>query len=119
MGTIGQRIRSKRCEQGLSQTELAERAHVSKQTLYKYENDIITNIPSDKLEYIAYALDVSPAYLMGWESDISEPFASTSPSLVAKLMTDEQAKRLLEMFLELSPESRKSVYDLTEYLYHK
>nr|WP_242843822.1 MULTISPECIES: helix-turn-helix transcriptional regulator [Clostridia] len=35
------------------QTELAEKIGVSKQTLYKYENNIVTNIPSYKIELIA------------------------------------------------------------------
>lgn len=33
---------------------------------YKYENNIISNIPSDKVEAIAEVLKISPAYLMGW-----------------------------------------------------
>ena len=34
--------------------------------MYKYENGIITNIPSNKIEAIAKALEITPAYLMGW-----------------------------------------------------
>ena len=52
-----------------SQTEFAKLIRVSKQSLYKYENDIITNIPSDKIELIAQICCVSPAYLMGWTDD--------------------------------------------------
>ena len=64
--TIGDRIRKQRELLGLSQTELARKTKISKQTLYKYEMNIITNIPSDKLELISKFLDVSPSYLMGW-----------------------------------------------------
>ncbi len=64
--TIGDRIRKQREHMGFSQTELARRAKISKQTLYKYEMNIITNIPSDKLELISKILEISPAYLMGW-----------------------------------------------------
>ena len=39
----------------------------TKQTIFKYENNIVTNIPSDKVEKIAAALGVSPADLLGWE----------------------------------------------------
>ncbi len=68
MDTIGQRIRNLRCNKlGISQVAFADAINVSKQTLYKYENDIITNIPSDKIEAIAEVCNVSPAYLMGWE----------------------------------------------------
>ena len=50
--TIGDRIKKQRELLGISQVELAEKMKVSKQTLYKYENNIITNIPSDKIEII-------------------------------------------------------------------
>ena len=66
--TIGDRIRATRLAQGIAQIDLANSAHISKQTLYKYESNIITNIPSDKIERIANYLDVTPGYLMGWES---------------------------------------------------
>lgn len=64
--TIGERIRSIRKSKGINQTELAKAAETTKQTLYKYEHNIITNIPSDKIEAIARHLDVSPAVIMGW-----------------------------------------------------
>lgn len=71
--TIGDRIRAKRLEAKMPQTELASRANISKQLLYKYEKNIVTNIPTDVLTRIAKILDVSPIYLMGWEnSDLPE-----------------------------------------------
>ena len=66
--TKGARIKSRRQHLGISQTDLAIKVGITKQQMYKYENDIITNIPSDKMELIADALNVSPSYLMGWES---------------------------------------------------
>jgi transcriptional regulator with XRE-family HTH domain len=71
--TKGKRIRALRIQRGLRQEQLAQLIHVSKQTMYKYEFDIVTNIPSDKIETIAKVLNVSPAYIMGWTR-------STSPS---------------------------------------
>ena len=68
--TIGDRIKKQRELLGISQVELAEKMKVSKQTLYKYENNIITNIPSDKIEIIGKVLEVSPSYLMGWEDNL-------------------------------------------------
>ncbi len=67
--TIGERIRKKREEIGISQTELAKKVGISKQTLYKYETNIITNIPSNTIENIANILNLSPAILMGWENE--------------------------------------------------
>lgn len=65
--TIGDRIKKSREENRMTQKELAKYINSTKQTIYKYENNIITNIPSDKVENIAKALGVSPSYLMGWE----------------------------------------------------
>lgn len=62
-GSIIKRLRE---EKGFSQVELARKIGVSKQTLYKYEKNIVTNIPSDKIEALAKALGTTPEVLMGW-----------------------------------------------------
>ena len=45
----------------------------TKQTIYKYEIGKVVNIPLDRLEKIANAVGVSPAYLTGWEADKKAP----------------------------------------------
>lgn len=75
--TVGERIKKVRNKLGMSQVDFADKINVSKQTLYKYENNIITNIPSDKIEAAARLGNVSPAYLMGWtisDEDIANVF---------------------------------------------
>lgn len=67
--TVGERIKEVRNQLGMSQVDFADKINVSKQTLYKYENNIITNIPSDKIEAAAQLGNVSPAYLMGWSKN--------------------------------------------------
>ncbi len=67
--TVGERIRSEREYLGISQTDLAKRVGVSKQTLYKYETNVITNIPSNIIENIATVLNISPCILMGWDTE--------------------------------------------------
>lgn len=67
--TVGERIKELRTSLGISQVDFADKIGISKQLLYKYEANVITNIPSDKLEIIADALYTTPAYLMGWESN--------------------------------------------------
>lgn len=64
---VGDRIKLRRKEIGMSQTDLANEVGSTKQNIYKYENGIITNIPSDKVEAISAALCTTPAYLMGWD----------------------------------------------------
>lgn len=62
----GEIIKELREQRKMTQEQLADKLGTSKQTIFKYENDIITNIPSDKVELLAEIFKVSPAYIMGW-----------------------------------------------------
>lgn len=101
--TKGQRIRQKREELNIGQTELAQKVHISKQTLYKYENDIVTNIPSNRLEDIATALGTTPDYLMGWEDkDTHFTTLQNSPE-------EKRAKELFTLYKNTTPEIQAAV----------
>lgn len=69
---LGEMIRELRENSGMTQEHLASKLNTTKQTIYKYEQGIVTNIPSDKLEAIALIFDVSPASLMGWDDDVQK-----------------------------------------------
>lgn len=114
--TVGSRIKCEREHQGIAQTDLAKAVKISKQTLYKYENDIITNIPSNCIEDIAKALKISPGYLMGWE----EKFSIESAELDVKLTNMEN--RLKEYALKLSQmpkEKQEHIMNLIDMLEDK
>ncbi len=66
--SIGERIRLKRKQKGMTLEDLSCFVGVSRQTLSRYENNIIA-VPSDRMELIAAALETTPAYLMGWDDD--------------------------------------------------
>ncbi|GEM_PF-1907406 len=89
---LGSRIRELRINKGLTQEDLALAVNTSKQNIHKYENGIITNIPLDKIEGIAQKLDVSPAYLMGWEE---KDGASALPSHLIPVLRRITANRPL------------------------
>ncbi len=67
--TVGERIAMIRQSRGLSQEDVSKMVDISRQAIYKYEKGIITNIPLDRIEALAKALQVTPAYIMGWEGD--------------------------------------------------
>lgn len=100
--TKGERIRQLRESLNIGLTELASKIGVSKQTLYKYENNIVTNIPSDKIEALAKALHVQPSYIMDWED---KPAASSAavPDLRAY---SEKEKKFIDVYLGLSQEDK-------------
>lgn len=64
--TIGERIKERRKQLGLTVDELAERLGKNRATIYRYESNDIEKLPTTVLEPLAKALDVTPAYLMGW-----------------------------------------------------
>lgn len=70
--TKGERIKLLREKANMTQEELAKLLNTTKQTIYKYEQSVVTNIPSDRVERIAEVLNSTPAYIMGWESDKPE-----------------------------------------------
>lgn len=65
--TVGQRIKRAREAAGMTQEQLGKFCNSTKQTIYKYETGVVTNIPTNKLEQIAKALNVTPQYLTGWQ----------------------------------------------------
>ena len=66
--TKGARIKKLRQRDNFTLDEIADKLGTSRQTIFKYENDIVTNIPSDKIEQLALIFNVTPAYIMGWEN---------------------------------------------------
>lgn len=73
MSTIGERIAELRLQRGMTQSELGDAVGESKQTIYKYERGIISNIPLTKVEALAQALHCPPAALTGWEEPPAAP----------------------------------------------
>lgn len=61
--TTGGRIKMYRIAADMTQEELAKRVGVQPQTIYKYEKDIVTNIPPARLHAMANVLGVSLAQL--------------------------------------------------------
>lgn len=66
---LKENIKQKRLENNMTLEELSVKVGVSRQTIQRYESGTISNIPSDKIELMANALETTPSYLMGWEFD--------------------------------------------------
>ena len=98
--TIGQRIRTARERKDMTLDEVAKRCNTTKQTIFKYENEIVTNIPYDKIVLLSNALDVSPSYLFGWEEKKNSP---------TELDLSEGEQMLLNLFRQI-PEDQQRVF---------
>lgn len=66
MSSIGSRIRLAREALDITQEQLGKLCGTTKQTIFKYECGIVSNIPLDRLEALAHHLQTTPAYLLGW-----------------------------------------------------
>ena len=88
--TIGERIKNKRIEKDLSQAELAKLAGYYDKTVISRFEHAGNDISMKQVKRIAKALNVSPAYLMGWEE----------PSNESKIMMIGGNARYLPVFAE-------------------
>lgn len=77
---VGDRIKARRIELGLTVDELAKKIEKNRATVYRYENNDIGDLPTSVLEPLAKALSTSPAYLMGWET--KEQKNQSDPELI-------------------------------------
>lgn len=66
---IGERIKRRREELGLSADQVADRIGKNRATVYRYESNDIKNFPIEILIPLAEVLRTTPAYLMGWDGD--------------------------------------------------
>ena len=96
----GTRLKLLREAKQVSQTEAALYLGLTKQTLYKYEKNIVTNIPSDVVERMARYYNTTPAYIMGWNTE-------NQTDIPTDISNEDQA--LLDLYHNLSPATRAAV----------
>lgn len=104
--TIGDRIKLRRKELGMSADKLGEVIGKNRATVFRYENGDIERMPIDVIEPIAEALLTTPAFLMGWEDDNEKTATQKDSGMseaklqllsLAESCSDEEATRLLQM----------------------
>lgn len=95
---IGDRIRYYRELRGLTQVQLAKLVGVKHPTVSRWETNKLTNIPWERLEQLAAALEVPTGWLIGFDEIPEEPTPEQS-ELTALLpeLTADQIQLLLSM----------------------
>lgn len=111
MNSIIKRIKKRRKELGFSYQDLADKTKMSKSTLQRYETGAIKNIPLDKLEVLASALEISPAYLLGIEEEEENANnKNTSIEKMSELQTlTADEKELISTYRKLDEEAKKFI----------
>lgn len=101
MSTLGDKIRDRRVQLGMSVDELAQRLNKDRATVYRYENNEIKNVPIDMVGELARALDISPMFLMGWDEK-AKPAAQV----------DDELEEIFESIRRLTPANRAKCLEL-------
>lgn len=94
---FSKRMKQSREKQGMTLAELGKKIGKTEATVQRYESGNIKNLKNDTIENIAKALNVNPAYLMGW---IDNNEQREKPNhLAAHLdgdLTDEEWQEILD-----------------------
>ena len=102
------RIKSLRIEEGLTQTEVAEKLGISRQVFANYENEINQPTP-EMLIKIADCFGVSVDYLIGR----SDEFGMSALSVA---VCDDDAEEIKTLFGKLNEKQQKFVIKFIKFL---
>ena len=112
---MGQKIKNLREQKGMTLEDLGNKVGVGKSTVRKWETGIIANMRRDKIAKIAEALNVSPAYLMGWEDNLTKE----NSELIPDILSDSTLITNIKKLMQLNTEHKHTIYDNISYWYEK
>ncbi len=112
--TIGERIKKRRMELGLTQGELAERmGYTSRAAICTVEKDK-EDLTTTRIRRFAEALQTTPSYLMGWENEDGSPDNASSNG-----KKTEKAIELYDSIMSLPPDDQNAILTLLKSLQNK
>lgn len=118
--TVGERIKRRRKELELSQSELARKMGYSGKTSVSRAENWGDNITTTKVAKFADALDCSFEYLMGWEEPIKEEnLTPNTAHILAKLTRNKVTCSYVEKLLTLNDYDKSIVYSLIDTMFAK
>jgi transcriptional regulator with XRE-family HTH domain len=110
---VGRRVRARRLECDISQTELADRIGVTFQQVQKYEKGV-NRIGAGRLQRIAEALDVPITFFFSG-SGVATRDAATDPESVFGFLQTSGAVKIVKAFYKIkSRKARQLLVELAE-----
>lgn len=115
--TVGERIKQKRLELGMTQDELAKKAgYKSRSSINKIECS--RDLPIKKVKKVAAVLECTPSYLMGWEEENKE-IEEQADDDFKKMFSDERIVNYAIKLSNLSKEKQEHIISLIDMLEEK
>ena len=102
---ISRKIKELRLANGMTLEQVGEIVGVRKSTVRKWETGEIANMKRDKIALLAKALSTTPAYLMGWFEEETQP----KPVVLA-----EHEMKIIEMFRQVPEEKQQMVIQMIQ-----
>jgi transcriptional regulator with XRE-family HTH domain len=100
---IGNKLKQRRKELKMTMLEVSKKVNVSEATISRWESGDIANMKRDKIALLAKALQVTPAYIMGWEEEASQKKNDAITDIILKMRRDENLLEAIRELCELSP----------------
>lgn len=105
--TVGERIKQRREELGLTQMQLAYKMGYNTRSSISRTEQAGDDIGTNRIVKFAEALNVSPAYLMGWEDD--------KHSARVDFIVSDDEKLIIESYRRSDSDTKKMVKRLLAY----
>lgn len=105
--TVGERIKQRRKELGISADKVAEKIGISRSSMFRYEKGDIEKMPMDVLVPIARVLNTTVGYLMGWDDEKEAPASNAESECQCEAM---------RYFEELSEDRKYEALNYLRYL---
>ena len=114
---IGDRIRNRRMELGWSQRELAKKmGYKDNSTLARIEQGKV-DVYQNKIVQFSEVLDVSIAYLMGWQDDEEEKKNDILADIILKMRTDDTFMSVVENLYKLDQSKLETINQMLNTLF--
>ena len=108
-------LRKRRKELGLTMLQVAKKVGVSEGTISRWESGDIANMRRDKIVLLAKALQLSPAFIMGWDDeDNLEPITTLPRQTGEHLFLSPTQQQILSNCQQLNETGQKKVLDFSE-----
>lgn len=108
--SVGQRIKQRRKELGISADDLGKLLGKDRSTVFRYEKGDIEKLPVDILQPIAAALHTTPEYLMGWEN--IQKNNDILADIVIRMRRDDLFFELVKKLNDLDDDKLSSILNL-------
>ena len=102
-------LKNRRLELNLTLKDISERVGVTIPTISRWESGDIANMRRDKIVSYAKALNISPAVIMGWESQTSCEHLPT-PALS---LTQQEETHIIK-YRQLDADGKEEIDDLID-----